>query len=843
MTEHHSSGGAGEHRLPFAEIAAACLNHVEALLQEWCPGGHLAGPEWKALNPNRADGKIGSFSVNVTTGRWGDFATGDAGNDLISLYAYLFHGGDQGKSAVELAERFGVSLPPLDKPKGKRRKAEAADKTKDSAAEIPLNESHTEPAVPKPPRTWWAPVRPVPDDAPAPPKAHLTRGVPIRIATYREADGTVIGYVCRFLKTDGSKEDLPLALCRHEQSGKLEWRWMSFATPRPLYGLDRAAALPQATLFFVEGEKCADVAHEQVPELAVLAWPGGCNAIAKVDFSPLADRPVKKAILWRDCDAKREKLSKEEKAAGIDAQAKPLLPEAQQPGTKAMEHVALALHALGYRIWLVDIPKPGDKPDGWDIADAVAEGYSQPTLVEMLRGALPWQPPAPDSDEPPPESISTPSEAAAEEGGKGKGKVREKGPFIPDLIWGRDGLKSCLSNVHQVLAFRPEWQGVVGWNEFSLCVEKLKPPPYAGGAVGEWDSIDDTRTALWLARVCPDWSFTPSSDSVAEVIEALARDHPFHPVRDYLAGLVWDGVPRMENWLEDYLGVVRTDYSMKVAKWWLMGAVNRVMTPGFKFDYCLVLEGPQGKGKSTALSILGGAWFGDTDLDLTHKDSMSALRGKLIYEIAELGALARSEEKRQKSFLSRTQDEYRPVYGRREIKAPRQLIFAGSTNEFEWNKDPTGGRRFWPVECTGEFNLDGLRAMRDQLFAEAYGRVAAKERCYPTQDEQREVFDPEQLKVELQDSLVDAVHDWVYSRVPEFSLYDVAADCLKLDASKLTRDLQTRLGVALRKLGCTRIERRNGMIRYWYKPPARNGASSTTGKPAQLDTEDDYVGF
>ena len=111
--------------------------------------------------------------------------------------------------------------------------------------------------------------------------------------------------------------------------------------------------------------------------------------------------------------------------------------------------------------------------------------------------------------------------------------------------------------------------------------------------------------------------------------------------------------------------------------------------------------------------------------------------------------------------------------------------------------------------------------------------VDAGETCYPTGDEQREIFDPEQLKVEQQDSLVDAVHDWVYGRTALFSMFDVVADCLKLDASKMTRDLQTRLGTALRKLGCKRVERRNGMIRFWYEPPSRNGACSTAGDDAE----------
>ena len=305
-----------------------------------------------------------------------------------------------------------------------------------------------------------------------------------------------------------------------------------------------------------------------------------------------------------------------------------------------------------------------------------------------------------------------------------------------------------------------------------------------------------------------------------------------HPVREWLQENRWDAHPRLDSWLQKYLGVEDTEYTRLVGRWWLMGAVARIVAPGRKFDYCLVLEGRQGKGKSQALSILGGEWFGDTDLDLAHKDSMSALRGKLIYEIAELGGLMKAEERKQKSFLSRQVDEYRPVYGRREIKAPRQVVFAGTTNEFEWLKDPTGGRRFWPVECEGEFDLDGLRAVRDQLFAEAYYCILSDERFWPTAEQQRLYFDPEQVKVEQQDSLVDALHDWVFGMTRAFSMAEAAMEGLKMDASKLTRDVQTRLGTALRKLGCTRVEKRNGMTRFWYEPPAREEEQQTS-RPAQ----------
>lgn len=817
-------------KLPFAEIAAACLRHSHQLMAEWLPDGHAEGHEWKALNPNRADRKIGSFSINLTTGDWGDFATGDAGKDLVSLYAYLFHQGEQGPAARELAERFGIALPDATRATPRKGRVSRGKAEGGAAAGSPTPEA---PTLEKPPRTWWKPLWPVPTEAGEPPKAHPNRGIPARIFTYRDPWGLLIGFVCRFITSDGGKDDIPLVFAEHAKSGKREWRWMAFAEQdRPLYGLDRAGAKPQATLLFVEGEKCADAGDQAMPELAALSWPGGCNGVGKADFSSLAEREVKKAILWPDCDAKREKLSKEEREAGVDPLSKPLLPEEKQPGVKAMRQVAERLHALGYAVWIVEIPAPGEKQDGWDIADAIEDGYTSATLADYLREkARRWLAPDAEASEPP----STPSEAAAEEGKK---------TWIPNLIWGRDNLKACMANVFQMLAYYPEWQGVVGYNEFSMAVEKLKPPPYAGGSVGEWEGTDDSRASLWLAHREPGWGFTPSSDIVAEAVEVLARQCAFHPVRDYFDALVWDGTPRLASMLADYLGVDETEYTRRVGLWWMVGIATRIYRPGAKFDNCLVLMGSQGKKKSTFFSILAGEWFGDTDLDLNHKDSMSALRGKLIYEIAELGSFARSESLRQKSFLSRRVDEYRPVYGRREIKAPRQCGFGGTTNEDEWNKDATGGRRFWPVLCqVDEIDEQALAAARDQLWAEAVALAKAGERYWPTREEQEQWFDPEQMRVQQQDTVVDAIHDWVYGRVTSFSIFDVFSECLKLDVSKQTRDMQTRVGMALKKFGCRRVEKRNGTIRYWYEPPTERAAGSTSERTIPSDEEAGDVGF
>lgn len=419
------------------------------------------------------------------------------------------------------------------------------------------------------------------------------------------------------------------------------------------------------------------------------------------------------------------------------------------------------------------------------------------------------------------------------------------------LLVRKGEIASCLANVCEILLNDPAWNGVLAYNEFSLRIEKRKALPTGNSSLGIWGDADDVGTVLWLTQ---QYGLTPKPADVAQAAEYVAKQRPYHPVREWLRGLRWDGVPRLESWVSDYLDVPRTEYTTLVGKWFLLGMVARVMRPGAKFDYCLVLEGTQGKGKSTLLSILGGVWYSDQELDLRNKDAMASLPGVWLQEFSELGALTRQESHQQKSFLSRTDDRFRPTYARHVQTVPRQTVFSGSTNDWEWNKDPTGGRRFWPVEVGSAIDHANLILNREQLFAEAVHLYDAGERFHPDQDQQRTIFDPEQLKRETQDSLVDVIVAWVEKQPynKEFSKADVMLDGLKLDPSKMTRDLDTRVGIALKKLGCKRVERRtNPVARYWYLPPARTAPEASSSveaveapQPAQpFIAEADYVSF
>lgn len=407
----------------------------------------------------------------------------------------------------------------------------------------------------------------------------------------------------------------------------------------------------------------------------------------------------------------------------------------------------------------------------------------------------------------------------------------------------------CLANAELYLRNLPPWKGCIGYDEFALRTVFRRPLPFApGGAkTGEWTDYHDVSTAIWLQRtLCVE--FAPQT--VAQAVENLARNNGFHPVRDALNALpAWDGQRRNERWLSDYLGVEDTPYVRLVSRFFLIGMVKRVFEPGCKFDYALVLEGEQGRGKSTAVRILGWNWYADTDLDLNNKDSLLALPGHWVYEISEMGSLAKAEAAKQKSFLSRMWDEFRPPYGKRMERADRQVVFVGTTNEEEYLKDPTGGRRFWPVLCAGEFDLDGLRENIYQMYAEALVDYRADERCWPTPDEQKSLFSPEQARRGMQEPFDDLLYEWVKSQPAPFSMAQAATDGLQLSADKLTVAVTTRIGHALKKLGCGRKENRLAADpgeRRMYVPPsvmrkplaARSSASAPVSAQGGID-----VGF
>ena len=397
---------------------------------------------------------------------------------------------------------------------------------------------------------------------------------------------------------------------------------------------------------------------------------------------------------------------------------------------------------------------------------------------------------------------------------------------------------ASVGNAYIAISLHPDWRGVIAYDLHAQRVVKRVPPPYALGRAGDWDGMDDSFTAFWLSTHVG--LETLSSMQAAEAVEMAARDAAFDPVVEHLDGLAWDGTPRLDHWLVDYFGAPSGDYTRLVGRWWVLGMVKRAFEPGCKFDFMPILEGPQGRGKSTALEVLAHPWFGNTDFVVGDKDSLAVIQGKWLYEIAELDSFNKADTTRVKSFVSRQVDEFRPAYGRRVVRLPRRVVFVGTTNQFEYFKDASGNRRFWPIRCLDMIDLEGLAEARDQLFAEAVMRLRAGDRCYPTLEEQELLLSPEQQGREIVDSWEDAVHRYLEDvdidgrRRDQVGVFDLLVGALRLDAGKITKEMTMRVAAVMRQLGWTSHDRRGEHPRYVYERP-QQGAGETGAPQADHD--------
>lgn len=219
-----------------------------------------------------------------------------------------------------------------------------------------------------------------------------------------------------------------------------------------------------------------------------------------------------------------------------------------------------------------------------------------------------------------------------------------------------------------------------------------------------------------------------ASGKVDDAMHLSAWENQFHAVRDYLSRLEWDGTPRVETLLIDYMGTDDTPINRVVMRKFLLGAVNRVFNPGFKFDYALILVGlRQGEGKSSLCSLLGGPWFSDSFLSFSGKESFEQLQGSWIVEIAELSAMNKSEVESVKHYITKCSDKFRPAYGRVVEDFPRQCVFFGTTNDMEFLKDPTGNRRFWPTLCNVK---NAKRSIWEAEFAKSIDQIWAEIMVY-----------------------------------------------------------------------------------------------------------------
>jgi predicted P-loop ATPase len=291
---------------------------------------------------------------------------------------------------------------------------------------------------------------------------------------------------------------------------------------------------------------------------------------------------------------------------------------------------------------------------------------------------------------------------------------------------------------------------------------------------------------------------------VSQAIDTRGTEASFHPIRNYLESLEWDGVPRLPTWLTIYLDADPSLYAAGIGTMALLSMVARVFQPGCKCDYALVLEGPQGTGKSKACQILGGDYYSDSLPDVTSgKDVSQHLAGKWLIEVAEMSALSRAEAAALKAFLTRQDERYRPPYGRKEVIEPRQCVFIGTTNKTAYLKDETGNRRFWPVKV-GKIQADALADDRDKLFAEAVHFFHSGAQWWPDAAFEKQHITPQQDARFESDVWEETIADYLSAK-DRVLVGEVARDCLGIQTGRTGRAEQNRITTILERIGWKRL--------------------------------------
>ena len=375
---------------------------------------------------------------------------------------------------------------------------------------------------------------------------------------------------------------------------------------------------------------------------------------------------------------------------------------------------------------LVRLHKFGEKDEGAKEGTPVSK---LPSFLAMNRLAL--------EDKPVSDRMSRERFEEAQEAFSGP-QTEETGDADPDLEWishltkdGNGRFEKTINNVVLVLENDPLLKGKIVTDEFASCGMALGRLPWdAREEKRRWKDADDASFYRYMETF---YGIT-GREKLDNGLLIVSSQNRINDVKQYLQGLKWDGVKRVDRLLVDYLGAEDNAYSHAVIRKLLCAAVARAVKGGVKFDYMPILTGPQGIGKSTFLSILGKEWFSDSLTTFEGKEAAELIQGTWINEVGELTAFTKQETQTIKQFLSKTDDIYRAAYGRRTEKYPRRCVFCGTSNDSEFLKDSTGNRRFWPVDV-GEHPAvksvwKDLPGEVDQIWAEAYMLYVLGEELY-----------------------------------------------------------------------------------------------------------------
>jgi predicted P-loop ATPase len=369
----------------------------------------------------------------------------------------------------------------------------------------------------------------------------------------------------------------------------------------------------------------------------------------------------------------------------------------------------------------------------------------------------------------------------------------------------RGSYQTNLVNIARVLRTAPEFKDKLGFDQLSHTLTVMGELPW--DRCSEPRPIEDSdpiKLQEWLQE---NEINVRSKTTVQDAMLSVASENPFNPLQDYLKGLEWDGVERIDAWLVVYLGAEDIPFVRVVGRKFLISAVARAMAPGCKVDTMLVLEGQQGIGKSQTLQALAEPWVLEELGDMKSKDSKQEIQGHWFVEVSELDAMKRNEVETVKAFTAKQVDTFRPSYGRYRKPHPRQFVLVGTTNSGSYLRDHTGNRRFWPVLCE-EADLGALRQDRDQLWAEALVAYRQDE-VWWLASEETALAREEQAKRFEHDVWQDAVNDYLENSTKErVTALDIMEDCLEIPCSQRSVVTGRRIGQIMEQAGWERAKKR-----------------------------------
>ena len=385
-----------------------------------------------------------------------------------------------------------------------------------------------------------------------------------------------------------------------------------------------------------------------------------------------------------------------------------------------------------------------------------------------------------------------------------------------DFLSSRGEPKGCAQNAFLIFENDEDWKGVFAENVFTGSIDIMRKTPIPEIEVGELSDQHVSMIHVWIEKT---YGFIVQDAAMKKALITISAKNRFHPVKDYLNSLPeWDGSMRCSVWLKMALGAEKEPdgYLAATGEKFLIGAVRRIMNSpeATKIDNMLVFEGLQGGGKSSLIEALFTPWHGDTPLPLGDKDAYINIRGSWGYEMAEMDSFNKATVTTAKSFLSSHTDNYRPPFGTKNMKYPRQTVLIGSVNHSEYLTDSSGNRRYWPV-WGYNLNLQWLKDNREQLWAEALKLVKEGKPHWLDRAKEGDLVDLieyEQSLREHPDAFVAKLHSWMLSEKnllkPHYSTLELLEIVFQMDIRSVNKSHEMKLSNAMQKLGWLRDRKR-----------------------------------